>query len=332
MGDFFIEDTEEQKPITKNSQEVPPEYIEVKLSSAGKLSAPPRVHVRDYNGKDLVNLGLSSTEDMLRSLVQVMNNVIWEDVDVKDFHEHEMEEILMNIYANFWTPIIQGYPFPYTQEEWNALDDERKERVKKGIEKFEVDINITEQLNTNPLPDDFKEPIKIAGKDHTVSFILPRVGHYFIAEDYIDNTYAQQDQKFADIDKKVKFNNAETDESKKKYIDPVQLREYRDYIRQRNSDYILVKQSQMIHKLDGKKLESLEEKIEAYDHVDMRMWTALNDYLANKLGFGIDKNVTMRSPIDGSIVTRRCRFRPMDFLPSDDLQNTGEYTIQFGDE
>lgn len=335
MSDFFVKDNEEQQPkqfdttnkakTTVSGDSVPPEYMAVQLSSVGKLDAPAEVHVRDYNGKDLMDLSLTPDEDILRGLVEVLNNLIWEDTDARRLTEQELMEIMLNIYANFWSPTIQGYPFPYTEEEWNSIEPERRERIEKGLEKLEVDISIAEQIKTNPLPEDFKEPIVAKGKDHVVGFRLPRVNDYFTAEQYTDEKYRYEEQKHADTARKVANDRIHE-------VDPAAMREYREYIRHRNSDYIMAKQAQTIVSFDGETLETLEDRLAAYPHIDLRLWKAFNSYIEDKLQFGVDPNVTMRSPIDGTTVTRRCQFRPVDFIPPIQSSDTGEYTIQFGYE
>lgn len=336
MSDFFVKDEEEQlqpkqfdpsnkAKTTVSGGSVPPEYMAIQLSSVGKLDAPAEVHVRDYNGKDLMDLSLTADEDILRGLVEVLNNLMWEDTDTRNLTEQELMEIMLNIYANFWSPTIQGYPFPYTDEEWESLDSERQDRIQKGIEKLEVDINIPEQVKTNPLPQDFKEPIVAKGKDHTVGFRLPRVNDYFVAEEYTDEKYRYEEQKYADTSRKVANDRSSE-------IDPAVMREYREYIRHRNADYIMAKQSQTIVSFDGEELDSLEDKIAVYPKVDLRLWKTFNSYLEDKLQFGVDPNIEMQSPIDGTTVIRRCQFRPVDFIPPIQSSDTGEYTIQFGYE
>lgn len=345
MSDFFVDDDEQQtdtKPFNPQNKatttgpelppedNVPPEYIRIDLSSVGKLDAPIALHVRDYNGKDLMDLGLTSEEDMLRGLVGVLNNLIWEDFDARYLTEEELIEVMLNIYVNFWSPTIQGYPFPYTDEEWNSLDDERKDRINKGLEKLEVDINIASQIETKPLPEEFREPLVVNGPQHKVAFRLPRVGHYFVAEDYVNEKYATEDQKHAALERKIR-ENAQSD-TPVHNIPPKQLQQYRQYTRSRNSEYIMAKQAQTIVAFDGKDMESIEEQLETYSHIDLKLWRALNDYVDNTLTFGINPDVEMTSPIDGTTTVRRCRFRPMDFIPPIQLQDSGEYSIQFGNE
>jgi hypothetical protein len=343
MSDFFVKDEtvdEGAKPFnpqnkagsttkipqhTEATESVPPEYVEVKLSSAGKLGAPHTVHVRDYNGKDLMDLSLTADEDMLRGLVDVLNNLMWEEFDARDFTEQDLQEIMLNVYVNFWSPVIQSYPYPYTEEEWAMLSPDRQDRVRKGLEKLEVDINISEQIETHPLPENFKEPLKIEGGDHRVTFQLPRVGHYFVAEDYIVNKYAWEDQQFADVDAKVKADRSNE-------VDAKRLRDYRGYVKRRNSEYIMAKQAQMITSFDGEAVQGLEDQLLVYPKIDLHMWSSLNGFLENSLQFGVNPNIEMVSPLDGTTVVRRCQFRPVDFLPPLQLQSAGEYTVQFGDE
>ena len=49
----FVDKNDDKSQI---NQRIPAEYIPVKLSSLGKLDAPNTLHVRDYSGRDALEL------------------------------------------------------------------------------------------------------------------------------------------------------------------------------------------------------------------------------------------------------------------------------------
>lgn len=326
----FVNDEPTQTHTVR--QRIPADYIPVKLSSMGRLNAPAILHVRDYSGKDALELSLATQNSnvFFRRLVDVLNNVVFEGFDCAYLHEFELEEILLNITGNFITPTLQGYPYPYTDEEYNSMDDDRKKRIIKGQESLTVDIPIG-SIKTVPISADFFEPISITNKAGLeIQFRLPRINDYFVAEDYVEKKYAEQEQNFSYVEKIFAIVNEEERDLKIAAIARETLRDYQKYVSDRGLDYIAAKQSQLIVKYGPKVLDDPEEKIKLYSEISMMYWKEYNRTCDNQLKFGVEHDVKMISPITKEEVTRRCQFRPMDYLSPDDTPNSGEYVVHFG--
>jgi hypothetical protein len=327
----FVQDEEkvESKPTNKR---IPADYIPVKLSSLGKLTAPKVLHIKDYSGKDVLELSLSTktSATFLRRLVQVIENVMFEGFDCRELHDYELEEIMLNLTGNFLASVIQNYPYPYEEEEYAQLDDARKENIEKGFEHLTVDIPIA-NIKTNPIASDFKEPISITNKTGlTVQFRLPRVGDYFIAEDYVDSKYLEEAQSYSHIDKIMLIENKDEQQIKLEALSQDELKAYEEYISARGIDYIIAKQAQLLVKYGAKTLETPADKIKYYDKVGVRFWKEYNKLCDDYLKFGVDHNIEMISPITKEKVTRRCQFRPVDFISTDDISESGDYAVLFG--
>ena len=331
--EFVQNEDESQLQSTKkiNKQRIPAEYVPIKLSSLGKLDAPSIVHIKDYSGKDVLELSLAinNNSKFLRCLVNVINNVIFEGFDCNYLHEHELEEIMLNITGNFISPNIQNFSYPYENEEYNLMDEERKNRIEKGLEKLQVDIPIN-SINTNPIKSEFKEPITIKYDDLSVQFRLPRVGDYFVAEDYIEEKYIREAQEYVQLEKIGSIEDE--DEKEKKFLETPRerLKEYQNYLLARGKDYIIAKQSQLLLRYGSKVLDTVGEKIKHYSKVGMRYWKTYNTYCNTNLQFGVNHDIKMISPITKEEVTRRLQFRPMDFISSDNIPDSGEHIILFG--
>lgn len=330
MGDeFFISDeqtkkeNEEVKKQLSRKKSPPKSYLPVKLSSMGRLSVPAKIHVRNYNGSDAEQLSLASEENILETILDVLSNMIWEDIDPLVLHEKELEEIMFNLFINFWSSSVEKV-YPYTDEELEGLTEKRAEDIKKGNEIPTVLIPY-DSVDTIPINENFKEPITILPKNGAVertkkvSFILPRIGHIVDAKHIVEEKYYEQEERFTPV-KRALEKGEEVDD-----------REYTKYLRERMQYFNLLTQCQMISKIDGKKLETIEDKINAYHDIDLDYWSTFDKTVRENANFGIQEEMKVKSPLTGEYVTRRLRFRLMDFLPTMDTQSVSEYDIVFGE-
>ena len=320
-----VDESEQQTVAT------PPGYIKVKLSSIGKLSAPRAIHVKDYSGEDAWNLSLSSADTVLTTILSCLQDMIYEDIDPSLLHENEVEEILFNVLLNYWTPVLSEFPYPWEEEELEDLSEEKRENIRKGIEVPRVDIDIS-KLKTNPLPKDFKEPIIWEDKELQVGFILPRIGHYITASDYIEQKYGAEEEKFSQIEDDIKYNSSlkDKDPRPKRTIDRDYLREYREYNINRNADFLKVKHCMMLHSFKGEELKSVSEKLKVYPEVGLRIWTDISNLIESELNFGVEKNIEVKSPITGKKVIRRYQFRFKDVIPNVKHKEYRKSNIRFG--
>lgn len=332
MSDIsFVTDEEEVLPRRQVVSDVPSDYVAVKLSSAGKLSAPHVIHVKDYSVADVINLATSDTYSFMKTIISVLNNVIYEGFDCAYLTEQELEEVMLNILGNFWTPVLQGFPYPYEQEEYDSMDDERKERISKGLESLTVDIPLS-SLETIPIRKDFSEPITIISKEKSMQFILPRVRHYLIAQEYIEKKYAHEYQEFSKIEQIMELDSYEKRQEELIKIPRDERLRYNEFTNKRGTDYIIAKQAQLLVKIGSKPLTTIEEKFKAYSNVNIHFWKKYDEIAEELLNFGVNHNIKMTSPITKEEVIRRCQFRPMDYVPSSELQRDGEYSILFGEQ
>lgn len=334
MSDIFIEDEKKELVTVDRPKKKlpPPEYLPIKLSSNGKLYMPSVLHVRDYTGEDALSLSMATENNILDILISLLQNMIWEGIDPMYLHEKELEEIMLNIYVNFWSKYINNYPYPFTDEEFNLLDKDKQERIKSGQESLTIDIDIT-KLKSNMIKDEFKTPLVIKDKDGTeVHFQLPCIKDFFTTRDYLEKKYKNEIDFYRQLEKDLEYNENVTDDSHKRPIDESQLIEYKKYIEQKATDFFRVKQSLLLVKYGNKKLETLQEKLEYYKKVTFKMWNFYNSVLTKYADFGVSHDVEMISPIDKTLVTRRCLFQFVDFIPRDDLQQSEQFTIQFGDK
>ncbi len=344
IQNMFIDDEKEIKQSKKtvhssdsdNKDEgiknIPTDYIPIKLSSLGKLDAPKILHVRNYTGQDALDLSITKDENIMYALIKVLKNMIYEEFDPGFLHHKELEEILLNIYMNFWGSSIQDYPYPWDENELQKIDDEdRAERIRRHEEIPR--INIPLNLKTNNMDPKFKEPIHIKNGDLKISFILPRVGHVQIAKEYVDDLYFDQENELADIKANLEHNKNLRDQGINHGLRKIDKERYKIYDRlqeQKAIDFLTVQQSQTIVAVNDSKIQSLKDKIKQYNNTSLVFWKKFNDSVVNKIIFGVDENITVVSPLTNEEVIRRFQFRLLDFIPALDSEGTTEYSISFG--
>ena len=299
MEDVFVHEEEEKKvDTTEKQKKIPADYLPVKLSTIGKLNAPMEVHVRDYSGKDALNLSLMNEENTLDVITEVADNILWEGIDSGYLHEQELQEIMLHIYYNFWGTAITDYPYPYTEEELESVaDEQRKKAIKEGKEVPRVDVPI-KQIQTNPLPKDFKEPFTLTSPSgKKVTFRLSRLKDIRNASKYVDEKYAEEAQRLGRVEEMLGKYRDDPDNLFQK-VSKAEIREYNEYLQHKGVDFAVVQQAQVLEKVGSKKLESLEEKIKAYHEIGLSMWREYGKFVES-LHFGVDPEVKIVSPLTG---------------------------------
>jgi len=346
MAIMDVKRKEEETPkrvVVKEKEEtakIPHDFSEITLSSCNKLSAPYKIHIRDYLNEDALRMA-KSKKDVLKSILEFLKDGIYEDVDPFMLHEKELEEIMINIYTAFWDYKIRGYHYPMLltddelieeldkyndmeKKKFDALksEDSKEEYEYKNLNEIplaalEVEIDLS-KLKSKPLAEKFKEPIICSdNKGNEVSVRLPRVGDVYKVIDYIDSKTAEKDQIFKDEDN--------TKEGSPRY------NEYLEYQEERELLLSLGLPASCLLSYNGKELSSLEEKIEVLRKIKQGfwnyIWSIIEEYTDN---FGIDSTVEVQSPLTKEVVKRRCHFRPMDFIPSGGVPNDAGYDCRFG--
>ena len=312
---LFINDTK-SSTVRVRETKVPSGYMPITLSSNGKLGVPRKIHVRNYNGQDALDLAMVTEEDVFDTLVNILSGMIYEDIDTDQLHEEDFQEIMLNIFFNFWSSSIE-YPYEPLEEELKAIDPVQAKRITDGEEHLTIALSAND-IKTKSLTD-FEEPIKVSVNDIDYTFILPRIGHAINAKFMVEEKFADLEEEFNIIEQQL-----ETNQKLKENNRPIQLpvsvkdrRRFDKYTKDRAKYFTLLTQAQLIKSVDGKELLSVEEKEEAYTIIDLQVWREVN-LAMEKAHFGIEKDITVKSPLTHEEVIRRFQFRWWDFLPSMD--------------
>jgi len=303
---------------------IPIGYIPVTFCSKDKL-CPSILHFRNYSMSELLELASCNDDNQFDVLVhKALNEMIYEDYDCSNLHIEHIKQIVLTIYKNFWNSTL--FNRPYYKDLQGDFDSEDNIAY--------TDINLS-KISTIDITDEFKNKFTIESNGIKAKFILPTVGHIFVANAYVKQKYAEAESKFSDLldtmalverlkDSKqieqaesIKFNEKEKEE-----YDAIQL--------DKNRDYIKILQAQLIYSVEDKVLETADEKYDAYvNKIDATFWIHYKEVVDQYAKFGINSNYEF--VVDGEKLTRGFSFRPMVFIPSLDTKTNSRYTVHFED-
>lgn len=306
-------------------------YIKISnLCSEGKLSAPKTFHIRDVNIEDLLELSEEDEIAQQEAVIRVMENMIKEGVDVSQFSEQEVIQTLLTVYANFHSTLME-YPYILDEEEENlikATNPKIYEKYKEGVQKYTVEVKI-EDLEFKELPKEFKEPIRLTDKSgFEIAFRLPRMGDIITIQKYIKKKYSKQENELAVLSDRLQ---EEQSSGKRDVSISLEMREtYQEYLKTKGKDYVKSLLALLLISIGKKKLNTIEEKVNAIPKIPVSLWQDFNDILGNQLDYGVQEEVKVTSPITGKSTTRRYSFRPMEVLSNFTKKKPNETTISFG--
>jgi len=327
MDDFFKEkevtkriptdiDNISVSDAVKASTEIPADYAKVVFDSLGKLGTPPILHFRNYKMEEIINLATVSTEEaFIKKLVYVLNQMVWEKYDCAELHEHDLETVMITLYAAFWGKEFTGFEYTYEDTE---VDEETGEE--ETIEKKALAILPIKNIKTIPLKEEFKEPIKITSGNRTAKFRLQRIKDIVFVSNYIEKAF---------FEKKRFFSDYEIEREKK--LNASKERRYQEYMDDKGMMSLKVLEALLIEEIDGIPTVTIEEKLNAFDKLDINFWIKYNSVVQKYGEFGVNPEVKFFSVELGEEISRRFPFQLMDFLPSMELQDDSDYTVSFGD-
>jgi len=292
---------------------IPSNYIEVKLSSLGKLTAPSSVHVRNYTFEEALELSEIDEDNEKEIMIKVLNELLWEDIDANDLHEEEAVEILLNIYAKWWGSKLEGFRY--------QVDESLPQSLRNKNENTSIAEIPISNLNTLELSEKVSEPFELSNGKDKIKLRLPRMKTGLIAKDFVNKKYVTEETKYAGLKRKIRLREEYSQD---------EYDEYMSYLRERGKDYLRAYQAQLVDSVNEKKVEDFPEALRILSELDLTIWKEYNRALKNNFVFGVDKEVTFDCTVNHTPITRRFQFRPMDFLPSVESENDTGYTLSFG--
>lgn len=341
----ITEKLKDLKPLHKN---LPPVgYIPIELSTQGKLGVPKTIHVRNFHTSELLDLSLF-TEDMLpERVIAVLNALIYEDVNVGDWPDKAITELLIRIYVNFFTPIIPEARFPWNQEDIDYLKSKGRDadvdRLMKGVWKPTTVVDLR-KVNIINISDKVKSFITIKkkrtdGSVFSAKFLsYPRYGDSLTVKKFIEETYEERDKAWADLKKRLELKDRMLSEYRDVALIPtITPKEYTEWQIYEAQKAVFI--SRVIQALN----------LVGYEDIDLSN-TSLGDRLEytskpefdssadkkiekhyDSLVFGLDPEVEIKNPITEATCTRRFSFRVVDIIQTLRQAEPDGYDIVYDD-
>lgn len=339
----FLETLGQEVQRSKTVSELPPGYIEIRLSTKGKVGAPAVFHVRNFSVGELLDLSLTSDTDLPRRLISILNDAIYEDVNVANWHESEIEELMIYIYAEFYKGVLDDVVFPLQQEDYDAVlaqpggDQYLKDlQEKKWIPR--VTINLLRDVDAYDVAENFTPEITITNKKtgFYVTFSYIKYGDRLVVKNWLDNFYKEEERKFDKLVADLRYNSEASNVDKKREIDKEEEEAYRDFISKKLRTLTEVSRLISVVNCNGQDVSqmTLDEKyalLSKEARIDYGMISKLA-LKQDKQPFGLKPFIHMINPITEKPCTRRFSFRISSTLQAMQLSGSDEYDDGSDDE
>ena len=340
----------------ENKMNAPAGYIEINLSTEGKVGAPSVFHVRNFSTEDLMDLALTDQADLPIQVVKKLQEIIYEPVEecnVKNFHEKEVVELLFILYKTYYTHKLPNIKWELTDEdkaqiaiECGGKDTDEYVGRMNAYENDEWkpvwDINL-QNIKTYKLPEDFKSRIHVVKKatGFTYDYELPKYGDVLIIRDYIDAVFKEKDKKWAAIREQM-INKQKMDQAFREgkssvsgsriYIPENEQKQYKEYEKEKTVFATKCLKALHLVKVNGEDVTALplNERIKIvenpeFDHATFRQASEA----LNNLKFGLQEEVDGYDPILHKIVKVNYSFRVFTLLQAIRDNDTDQATITF---
>lgn len=329
----------------KEELTIPSGYFAVDLPSQGLLGYPKTIHIRHYSLYEMMDLSLIEQIDdtfiaeieAKTEFLKCLNNMIYEDVDVLEFHERDIVYLLFQL---FITSSPDNTTFKnrtyYIKDKLKGSDLSDEKNTGK------VDIDVSKMGATILLNPKVSEPIKINDTVTNTEILirLQRIKDLILAGRKVIEEFKEPISKYEDIKQKtlkreaILNNKNLSDEEKEQAIDKIQIDEKRfeefyELLKRRKAMLLVYARSQIFLKIGNKELKTFEEKIEAVKLIRPNFWKQMYEKLGQLDTFGINEYYSFHCPVNKKSITRRFVFRVDDFIHSLQETNATGYDFVF---
>ena len=343
LEDQMLNTLNQEVQRAKNLASVPPGYIEVALSTKGRVGAPAIIHVRNFTVGELLELSLTTDTDLPRRLITTLNKAIYEDTDVANWHESEIEELLIYIYAEFYKSTLDSVEFPLLEEDYefvkNGPDGEQKcEDLRKHRWVPRTSITLLRDIDPYEIPDDYSPEITIKNKKtgFYVTFSYVKYGDRLLVKNWLDKVYRDEEKQFDALVETLNHNSSVTDPARRLPVDPAEKEAYSDFVAKKLGTLTEVSRLISVVNYNGQDVSKMgiDEKYKLLSQ-DARIDYGMIAKLAarqDKQPFGLKPFIHMVNPLTNESCVRRFSFRILSILQAMQLSGSDEYDDGFDDE
>lgn len=323
----ILERIDEAKKTLGTASEMvaPAGFIPISLSSEGSFDVPKTVWVKNFSSEDFINLSMASEELLPDYLIPVLNSNIWnpdKSINIANWTEPQIIELLIKLYANFFGKTITGIVFPMEKEDFEFIEKKENAYIKEQMTNGwtpTVDIDLT-KLKFYDLKDKkVSKYIRVKKQGINTLFSVPRYGDILLLKKFIEDKYKATDEKYETL--------------KKENVTPEQRVELMNYFTKKSSFISKLTKCYYLQEIDGVSLENttLKDKVEKYSDDPRLDFTLIKKYekALNDLKYGVNPEVEVINPFTNNPCTRRFVFRPFNILSIIFLSESDEYDVSY---
>lgn len=334
-----INENELKEIREKTTEVIPNGYIKIELGTHGEYGAPKEFHVRNFITEDLMGLALSNDEDVQFKVIDMIQSLIFEkDVDVKQFHEKEVQEMLLIIYKNFYQSTLRELVWELTEEDKEEIAKQcggkdtdlyrrRLAAIEAGDEKhfFDIDLNQVkfyqiENANTTA---------RVTKKDGFIcEYTYPRYGDILVLKKFMmqHEFFKKGEKQYAAIRENLKFKQQMEERWRKGEAIPleripkypeIEIKAFYNYEEAKAKFLTRAVKAMHLKSIDGQDVSQLplEEKMKyaedpRLDHSTFQKISKLYE----ELKIGPQEHVKVVDPILGKVVEIPYTFRIFTLL------------------
>jgi len=311
----------------------PAGYLPISLSSEGNFGVPKTIFIKNFTTEDALALAMAQEELLPEYLIPILNSNIWnpdEDINVSTWTEKQVIELLLKLYANFYSPVITDIVFPLEKSDFELLELPEYAPIRKRYEagwKPKIDIDIRKLSFFDMTDIKINERIRIKNKKNglNVVFSIPRFGDFIVLKKNLKEYFFESDRKFRIIGQKIENNDLSIT-----LEDTIELEQY--YLKKAMYTTKITKAFYIVE-FDGIDISeySLSQKMEVA--TDARLDKNVFKQYEKELGkfqYGVDENVqNLVHPFTNKVCTRRFTFRLYDILQDLFISNNDDYDITY---
>ena len=328
---------------------VPLGYLPFELSTKGKLGVPATIHVRNFTAWELLNLSMLNDDLLPEQMINALNNIIYEDVDVANFPEKVVIEILVKVHANYYGQVISDLFFPWNEEDLTKLEVLGKadlaQQIRNRKYRPKIDFNLT-WLSVDTLDTNITDKIRIRkGTKGSPDFVdasfvsYPKYGDSVKLSKWLETEFAEEEKTFEVLKRNVEVMDQYVSEGRDISGLPIlseqELTKYQLFQIKRIVTLGKAQFAQGLLSLNGVDLSNntLIEKIKAIDNnssLSLSLAKKLNAQYS-KIQFGINPEVELTNPLTKEVCKRNFTFRVRDLVQTLQSSELDDFDIGYDD-
>ena len=288
----------------------------IDMSTQGNLYAPAKVHIRNFSTSEMLDLGLSSQEDLYRKVVELLRKT--SDIPVpEELSERELDEILIKIYFHYYGEKI---PLAYVVSEDDInfqkthLDDKMYKAWRSSIESEPPTIEYSPEAIDFAENPSKKYKVRVNTEKHKITYRILKIKDVFMLDDFLAAKYPK-DARLEKVGEDINKRDSEIEVTGHSSIDIPKEKEA-EWLAYRNRsvvDQVKYTEYLAIDDVDGKSFEGmpLEEKFNWLDENQVLSMKSFNtaSYALSKIPYGPMTKGKFKSPITGEEVENYYPFR-----------------------